>query len=187
MKILIIEGIATSGKSTIISSLQNELSNLNVVVATEEETHVPIMKKRDELHIQYFLELLDRLIGNRPDLLICDRLYLTQAIRAKVSLSEYREIEDKLLGFDTTTVFLKVQEAAIAERVHQASQHRDSKWREYIKTRGSSLEEIAHYYKEQQSNQLDLLVTSKLPYKIYDTTSHNYTDIAQDIATTLVR
>ncbi len=183
MKILIIEGIATSGKSTIIGMLQNKLSSQNVVTATEEETHVPIMEERNELHIQFFTDLLDRLIEKQPDLLICDRLYLTQAVRAKASLNKYGEIENKLLGFEAMTIFLKVQETAITERVRKASEHRDSRWREYIKTRGSTLEEIAQYYIEQQRNQMSLLATSKLPYKIYDTTSHNYADITHDIAT----
>lgn len=181
MKILIIEGIATSGKSTIIGMLQKQLSNQNVVVATEEETHVPIMEKRDELHIEFFVDLLNKLIENQPDVLICDRLYLTQAFRAKCSVSDYSEIEELLSKYSPLTIFLKVGEDTIEDRISKAAEHRGS---DYFKFRGTS-KERAQYYMEQQRNQINLLTKSKLPYKIYDTTAHNYEAVVQDIISIL--
>ena len=110
MKILILEGIATSGKSTITKIIKKQLSGLLVSAASEKETHIPIMKQTKELHIAFFKDLIKRLINEKPELIIFDRLYLTQAFRAGVSISEYSELENILSKYDTITVFLKVDE-----------------------------------------------------------------------------
>src|SRR3990167_11115375 len=110
MKTIILEGIATSGKSSLIQHLKTALSDkLNIYVADEEETHVPIMKKPDELHLIFYEKLVDTLTNNRSDLLIIDRLYLTQAFRANTDLTAYLTIEDKLKAFDPIIIFLKVE------------------------------------------------------------------------------
>ena len=43
MKLLIIEGIATSGKSTVIDKLRGILGDIQIAVYSESETHVPII------------------------------------------------------------------------------------------------------------------------------------------------
>ena len=96
MKILIFEGIATGGKSTIITKLKNALTGKQVIVVGEPETHVPIMGKTSEKHIDFFRKLITKKISENPDILIFDRLYLTQAYRAKCELSEYSELENEL-------------------------------------------------------------------------------------------
>ncbi|MEO8104734.1 MAG: hypothetical protein ABI602_00150 [Candidatus Saccharibacteria bacterium] len=181
MKILILEGIATSGKSTVISGIRKRLAGLSVEIARESETHIPIMKQTDELHIQFFEELITLLATDKPDLLIFDRLYLTQAFRAKVSLEQYSQIENILNKQDALTAFLKIDDAAIADRVSKAAEHRDASWREYIKTKGDTTEQVADYYITQQQNQLKLLETSMLPHIICDTTTHNYDEVIQRI------
>lgn len=108
MQILILEGIATSGKSTITRIIQEQLTGRSVRVATEEETHIPIMKQARELHIAFFEDLITRLANEKPELIIFDRLYLTQAFRAGVSLREYADIEALLTNYHTITVFLTV-------------------------------------------------------------------------------
>jgi len=83
------------------------------------------MKQTTELHIAVFKDLIKRLINEKPELIIFDRLYLTQAFRAGVSISEYSELENILSKYDTITVFLKVDENHIADRVTEAAEHRD--------------------------------------------------------------
>ncbi|MET1033418.1 MAG: hypothetical protein ABWX94_02875 [Candidatus Saccharimonadales bacterium] len=181
MKILILEGIATSGKSTITKTIEEQLEGLSIIVATEEETHIPIMKQTNKLHTVFFEDLFKRLIDKNPDLVIFDRLYLTQAFRAGVSISDYSDLEDLLSKCETLTVFLKVNNSAIAERVTKAAEHRDPAWGEYIKTKGKTISEIADYYISQQRNQIDLLKTSNLPYMICNTTNHDYKETVQQI------
>lgn len=186
MKVLIFEGIATSGKSTIIQHLKSKLANdLKIVVADEEETHVPIMKKTDELHLFFYENLIDKLIKAHPDLLILDRLYLTQAFRAKVDLAAYTVVEEKLMPYSPLTVFLKVEPDNIKERVQKAIEHRDAEWGQYVASKGETPEQQALYYIDQQESQLELLKQSTLPYKIFDTTSHNYDKITDEIIGTL--
>ena len=180
MNILIFEGIATSGKSTIIENLKQSAKGV-VRVASEPETHIPIMHQASDSHEQFFINLITKLTEEKPDLLIFDRLYLTQAFRAHVSLRQYIQVE-KLLGqYSARTIFLKVDEAAIEKRILKAAGHREPRWKRYIRTKGDSPVEIAHYYIEQQAGQLKLLEESSLTYSIFDTTNHNYEQATKDI------
>jgi len=182
MKTLIFEGIATSGKSTITSYIVKSLKDeMRVELATEDQTHEPIMAQRSELHTLFFEDLINRLTLAHPDLLIFDRLYITQAYRAKSDLAEYSAIEDALLPYSPHTIILKVNEDAIGERIKAASEHRDAEWLEYLKTKGTTFEEIAQDYINQQRGLLKLVEQSKLPYTVFDTTSHDYGTIAEEI------
>lgn len=181
MKILILEGIATSGKSTIANCIKEQLVGMTVRVASEAETHIPIMKQTDKLHATFFENLINQCTAEKPELIIFDRLYVTQAFRAGVSLKEYSELESTLSKYGTLTVFLKVDERIVAERIAKAAEHRDPTWGEYIQTKGTTNGEIADYYIEQQRNQMRLLSTSSLPYIVCDTTDNEYVEITQQI------
>ncbi len=183
MKILILEGIATSGKSTVISNLQKALPDLKVVVASEADTHEPIMEERSDKHIGFFKELIHRLSSTKPDLLIFDRLYLTQAFRAKCDISDYSEIEELLGQYSPLTIFLKVDEEAIEDRISKAAIHRGS---DYFKFRGTS-KERAKYYIDQQKHQLKLLERSTFPYKVINTTNHNYDRAVQEVLKSIIK
>lgn len=181
MNILILEGIATSGKSTITRTITSRLSDSSSRVVSEEETHIPIMKQTNDLHVAFFKNLISQIITEEPNLAIFDRLYLTQAFRAGASLKDYSDVESLLSTHNVLTAFLMVDEQAIAERVVKATKHRDPSWGEYIKTKGATDSEIAGYYASQQQNQLKLLSASTLPYMVCDTTGHNYAEVAQQI------
>lgn len=181
MKILIIEGIATSGKSSLIEKISNLLGNDNVNVYRESDTHIPIMDKTDDLHIEFFKSLLEDAAKSNAELTIFDRFHLTQAFRAKANVDKYLEIEDLLSGQATLVAYLQVDEDAIANRVKLAAEHREVSWGEYVKTKGKSFDEIAQYYADQQSNQLQLLKRSKLENRIFNTTNHEYQKIANRI------
>jgi thymidylate kinase len=181
MKLLIIEGIATSGKSTIIELLCKKLSDKQVKVYGEPDTHVPIMELPAELHLAFFKSLLNEALNRQVELIIFDRFYLTQAFRAKVDLTAYKAIEEKLMPFDSLTVFLKVEPAKIKERVQKAIGHREAEWGQYVATKGDTTEQQASYYINQQESQLELLKQSILPNRIFETTLHNYDQISGEI------
>lgn len=185
MKLLILEGVATSGKSTLTDKLRHKLGKENVVVYSEEDTHIPIMDKPQELHIDFFRSLITKLAATEADLVIFDRLYLTQAFRANATIDDYADIENSLQQYPVLTAFLKVDEDAIAERVQLATLHREESWGEYVKTKGATFTEIADYYIKQQLRQLELLDKSKLEYIILNTTHHDYDQAAQEIAAKL--
>ncbi len=183
MRTLIFEGIATSGKSTVTSKLVKSLQHkMSIELATEKHTHEPIMAERDTLHTLFFKNLIHRLTLNNPDLLIFDRLYITQAYRAKRSLKEYSSVENALAPYSPHTIILKIDEAAIADRIEATSKHRGQEWFEtYWKSKGDSFEEIAKHYIEQQRSLLQLVKQSKLPHTVFNTTNHNYDAITEDI------
>lgn len=182
MKTLIFEGIATSGKSTITSQLIKSLKDeMTVELATEEQTHIPIMDKRNELNTLFFEDLINRLTLKHPDLLVFDRLYITQAYRAKSDLLEYESTEKALMPYSPHTIILKVDESAIANRIKVASEHREKEWLEYIETKGSNFNEIAKDYIEQQRGLLKLIEQSTIPYSIFDTTHHEYGSVTDEV------
>jgi thymidylate kinase len=179
---LIFEGIATSGKSTVIKQLQSSLEGkLKIRVAGEDETHEPIMKDRKENHTDFYLDLLGKLTLQHPDLLIIDRFYLTQAFRAKTDLRPYEKVEEALKPFNPITIFLSVEPGTIADRIDKTVQHRGPEWGSHFASIGNSRDEQAVYYIAQQNSQLELLKQSALLYKIFDTTNHKYDGIAKEI------
>ena len=195
-KMLIVEGIATSGKSSLIKELINLLGQDKVRVYSEAETHVPIMEDRGELHVAFFKALIADAQNSDAELVVFDRLHFTQAFRAKAGTAQYVEVEDLLLGQDTLVVYLQVDETAIKERIEfsaehprvaLSSEHSRENWGEYIKKRGQSFDEIAAYYAGQQRDQLELLKQSKLKCRIFDTTHHDYSAIASQIVNEWLR
>lgn len=181
LKILLVEGIATSGKSSLIEKLSGLLKEQRVTVFGESDTHMPIMDKPDQLHIEFFKSLIIEATKTDADLIIFDRLHYTQAFRAKTNIAAYAEIENLLAANNTLVSYLMVDEAVVAERVTLAVEHRDDKWGEYVQTRGKSFKEIAEYYILQQQNQLELLSKSKLTSKVFNTTHHEYEAIADTL------
>jgi thymidylate kinase len=185
MKTLIFEGIATSGKSTIIDKLVAELSQAKTVkIVPETETLLAIVDNTDkDVSISHLKTLIGKVYEEKYDVVVFDRLYLTQIFRTHSEVMDYHVIEDMLNQFSPTTIFLKVDEAAIAIRVEKASQHRVSEWKEYIETKGNTIQEIADYYIKQQRNQERLLQDSTLPHIAYNTTNHDYEKIVKSILT----
>lgn len=183
MRTLIFEGIATSGKSTIINQLSHELAaHQTIKVVPETETLMKIVDNTDKsVSIAYLSELIERIYREDHDLVLFDRLYLTHVFRTHSSMADYKIIEDMLRPHKPKTIFFEVDENAIADRVAKASEHRDPKWKDYIYTKGTTMEEIADYYIQQQRNQLQILRKSTLPYKIFNTTGHNYDAAAKAI------
>lgn len=182
MKTLIFEGIVTSGKSTISKSLVESLSSdIKIDLATEERTHEPIMSQRDDLHIDFFKNLINQIISKRPDLLIFDRLYITQAYRANSGLTAYSEVEKMLLPYTPSTIILKVDESKIADRIQATALQRGKEWQDFWKTKGKNFEEIAQGYIKQQRGLLALVKQSKIPHLIFDTTDNNFQEVAEKI------
>lgn len=180
---IILEGIATSGKSTVVKMLTSAVSEGQTVrVVPETETVMPILDNTDkDVAMSHIKSVLEATYKTPHDLVIFDRLYLTHIFRVHGSIKDFLEIEQVLAPHDPVTIFLEVDEGSIAERVELASQHRDPEWKQYIATKGETFSDIAGYYIRQQRNQKELLKGSKIPYKTYNTSSHNYAVIVQDI------
>lgn len=181
-KIYIFEGIATSGKSSVIELMKSETGSTKLlIVLGEEQTHIPIMQLKSELHLDFFKNVLISALSKKPDILLIDRLYLTQAYRSGATLKNYESIETFLQLYDAKTVFLKIDEGKILSRILKAVEHRDSKWGDYIKTRGQSSAKVAAYYLNQQRSLIDLLVGSIIPFEIINATDNDYEEIVSKL------
>jgi thymidylate kinase len=186
MNTLIFEGIATSGKSTLIRQLNKNLKNtIDICILDESTTHHPIMQQPRELHVNFFEKLVHENLTLQPDLLLIDRLYITQAYRARASTRAYISIEKLLKPYNPQTILLTIDEEAVENRIKKAAKHRDPEWRDYLKTKGNTFQEIAQRYTEQQRGIITLAKQSSLPYTIFDATNHNYESICLRIANIL--
>jgi thymidylate kinase len=183
MKTIILEGIATSGKSTIIGKIEEaSKSEASLKIVPEEQTLMVIVDNKDlAVSISYLNSLLAEVYDREYDLVIFDRLHLTHAFRTNGSIEDYRSIEEQLMENSPEIIFLEVQEHTIAERVKKASEHRDPLWKDYLATKGKDFDEIADYYMNQQRQQMELLKRSKIPYKVFDTTNHDYASVLEHI------
>ena len=182
MKIIILEGIATSSKTSVKAKLARAFveKEINFSIVEEDETLMPILHNTNR---QTSLDLLKNVIGSalkkEKDLVIFDRLFFTHIFRTNSTLEDFQEIED-MLGGQSLLAFLKIDEAAIPERVKNARGHRGKEWDEYVSKKGSD-EEIYQYYINQQRLLLDLLKHTSLKYKIYDTTDIEFKNVANEI------
>lgn len=183
MRTIILEGIATSGKSTIIKLLESAFpESQKVKIVPESETVMAIVDNTSrEVALAYLRSVIEDAYKTPSDIVIFDRLYLTHIFRVNGTMKDFASIEDLLTPHGPITVYLEVDEAAISERVKLASEHRDSSWKDYILTKGQSFSEIADYYINQQRNQKRLLSDSKIPFKICNTTSHDYESVVREI------
>lgn len=182
MKIIILEGIATSGKTSVKNKLADAFveKGINFSIIEEDKTLMPILHNTDK---QVSIDLLKTVIGNalkeKKDFIIFDRLFFTHIFRTKSSIEDFREIEN-LIKNQSFLVFLKIDEENIPERIMYARQHRDKSWNEYVSKKGSD-EEIYQYYINQQRLLLNLLKHTFLKYKTYDTTNMNFINVAKMI------
>lgn len=182
MKIIILEGIATSGKTTIKNKLAKifQEKGFDFSIVEEDETLMPIIDNFDR---QISINLMKKVIGDAlnsgKQIIVFDRLFFTHIFRTNSAISDFKEIED-MLKVNSLLVFLKIAEEKIPERIANARKHRDQAWNEYVSKKGSE-EEINGYYINQQKMLLDVLKKTSLKFRIYDTSEMNFDKISQDI------
>lgn len=186
MKIIILEGIATSGKTSVKNKLAEAFveKGINFSIIEEDETLMPILNNTNR---QTSINLLKNVIGEalkeEKDFIIFDRLFFTHIFRTNSLIEDFREIE-KMIQDRSVLVFLKIDESKIPERITYAREHREKSWNEYVSKKGNN-EEIYQYYINQQRLLLGLLKETMLKHKVYDTTNMDFADISKDILLTL--
>jgi thymidylate kinase len=185
MIVRIFEGIATSGKTSLTIALKDALPEYNVVIYGEDQTHIPIKDARKELHMQFFFDLLDNALESNADLVLFDRLYITQAFRANVPIAMYRRLEERLQRVDAETIVLEISEDSLYGRLKNAMEHRDPAWKDYVISRTNSLQQTVKGYAEQQRKVHEYAELSALPVEFFNTTEHDYVRIASSIRANL--
>jgi thymidylate kinase len=182
MKILILEGIATSGKTTIKNKLEKyfDSKDLDYLVVEEDKTLMPILHNTDKkIGINHLRKVIKKTLEQKKDILIFDRLYFTHIFRTKSSIDDFKSIEN-LVKKSSLLVFLKIDKKRIGEKIFDEMKKRPKKWANYVRKKGNK-KDIINYYVHQQELLLKLLKKSSLKYTIYNTTEQNPENITQDI------
>jgi RimJ/RimL family protein N-acetyltransferase/thymidylate kinase len=181
-RFIILEGIATSGKTSVKNKLAEALTKRGTKfsVIEEEETLMPVLNNTErEVGLALLRRVVARALAADDEVIIFDRLYFTHIFRTGSEHRDFAEIE-RLLGDRAFLAFLKVEEAQLPARIAAACQQRGGSWEEHVRRKGSD-EEVNDYYINQQRRLLKLLAHTALPHKIYDATEKDFTAIAADI------
>lgn len=186
MKILIIEGIATSGKTTVINNLKKLLSEkkISCSIIDEGQTLMPILKNRDKDANLIFIEtLLKKVLKSKKDVLIFDRLYLTHIYRSTSDPKDFIPVTKLLMPYKPIFILLTVKGEKIMERIYETAKVREYSWLEFIQQKGKNEEEVAGYYIEQQEKFIELLNNIEFESVRFDTTDNNFAQISKEIYT----
>jgi len=184
MKIILLEGIASSGKTTIERLLAEELPNSKVV--TENVTLMDLIDNRDsEFAVNYLTKLLKQWYKETIDYLIVDRFHLTHAFRTHVALDDYSTIESELLSLgEPLLVLLTINENSIKERIEESIEYRKDNWKKGVQ---GTIDEKTDYYTNQQNILLKLQRRTELPTLVIDTTEKKWDEYLQQIKSFLFK
>ena len=183
MKIIILEGIATSGKTTIKNDIIKYFNKHNYTysIVEEDETLMSILDNVDEnIAKNHLKKIINVYFTKEKDYLIFDRLYFTHIHRTNSNITHFKEIEDLIINKKGKVIFLKINEIEIEKRIFNAMKHRSEKWNKYVLSKGNK-EEIIQYYINQQKNLLNYLEKSNVNSMIIDTTKMNFGEITSEI------
>jgi len=181
MKVLILEGIATSGKTTIKNKLVDffKKRGLNYLVIEEDKTLMPILHNTNKkIAITHLKKAIKKASARKKDILIFDRLYFTHIFRTKSSINDFKSIED-LVKKSGLLIFLEIDKKEIGKRIFDTMKQRP-KWADYVNKKGNK-EEIINYYTTQQKLLLKLLRKSSIKHITYNSTKQNFNNIAKDV------
>jgi ADP-ribose pyrophosphatase YjhB (NUDIX family) len=181
MQILLVEGIPTSGKTTISQKIAKLLENHKIQIIDENITWMPLI---DNTKPQIALDFLQTKIAEfenlDTDFLIIDRLHLTHIFKTKPDLEFFVSIENWLVERVAKLVLLNIREDQISKRIEQSFGHRDTSWQEYVSKKGTA-GEITTYYQNQQEILLQTANVSKLNHFKIDRTNSDFDRIATEI------
>jgi thymidylate kinase len=182
--IIILEGIATSGKTSVKNELEKILvqRGLSFTFIGEEETLMPLLHNTDaKIANDHIVNLSNKYLVLDTDVLIFDRLYLTHMWRTGSHEEDFSESASLLLQHSAQICFLEIPSNKLEERITFAQSHRDEKWNAYVSTKGKTQQEILAYYAGQQKELLELLKRVSIPHTIFDTGDMDFGNIAGKI------
>jgi thymidylate kinase len=169
--IIIFEGIASSGKTTLEGLLFKRLPSSAIL--SEGSTLMPIIDNKDRKVALEFLNKQMQVITENPaEDLIIDRFHFTHAFRTQSTLENFIDIENELRKIGhVTIVLLTISEERIKERIEEASSLRKGAWK---KGAQGSIDEKVTYYAKQQEILKTFASSSNLPICVIDTTKKDW-------------
>lgn len=192
--LLIVEGTAGVGKSTLIQKLVRQYSKNDAFARrsflhlAQTHTYSPLishedagtLKVRENLaHLQNILHQLQWCVETAKKALkngnsyakfygIIETFHITQCFRPGIiGLSDVSNIDIALSNIGCKTLFLRASDTTIWERGIESRRNTDY-IQNYARKFGSNLKDIHHYFCQEQSRMLELVKKSIIPYKIFN-------------------
>lgn len=172
-RVIILEGIATSGKTTLQKLLENKLSaDFAVKTFSEGITLMPLVEnKLPGIAVSYLQKLLLKFKKSKTDFIITDRFHFTHVFRTGNKNKYFRNVEQYFLkNFNVLTVLLFVNESVIKKNIIGSLRIRKT----WAKGKKGTLSEKVAYYKDQQRKFKEITKQSKLPVLKINTTQKNW-------------
>lgn len=171
--IVIFEGIATSGKTTLQKLLLEKLTLENKIkIISENMTLMPLIEnKSQKVALNHLRKILLKLGSNKNNIFITDRFHFTHIFRTKSNIKYFKKFEKDLQnGFKVLIVLLYINEGSIKKNIENSLDIRKT----WAKGKKGTIAEKVIYYKDQQRKLLRIAKESTLPVLKIDTTKKNW-------------
>lgn len=178
-QLIIFEGIASSGKTTLENSVASRYEG-SCATISEAQTLMPLIENKDaEVAQDHLKHVCEQLMQMDEELILIDRLHLTHAFRTHSELSIFASTENFLLQhFSILLVLLVIDEGSIKFRIEDAQNRRGPLWKH---GKEGSLDEKVQYYIKQQRQLITYAQESTLPHIQIDTTGQWWDEYADVI------
>ncbi|PIN93969.1 hypothetical protein COU54_00885 [Candidatus Pacearchaeota archaeon CG10_big_fil_rev_8_21_14_0_10_31_24] len=184
-RVIILEGVTTTGKSTIFNNLKRyaEEHKLSWFFIPEIDTIIPIIDNIDQTeNNEHFKKLLKQTFSKKYDLYIFDRLHFSSIFKTGAQMKDLQDLEKTLSQFDTQIFMLYVPEDLLRERIRESMKYRDVDWTKYLLNKvGGNKEKVADFYIERQNFIKKLIKESILKINIIDTSDQNFVKATRQI------
>lgn len=186
---IIVEGVTTSGKSTIVDNLRRYAKehDLSGTFLPEEKTVIPCIDSTNLKHNQDFLrKLLQTVFAENKNLYVFDRLHFTHTIKTNSTIKDFVDIESSLKQRDATLFFIDVPEEALKKRLLDSLEYRNVQWVKYVMERSDEdQEKFIDFYVQRQRLLRKLFDESTLTKYIIDSDDQNYIRMTRTIIDTV--
>lgn len=186
---IIVEGVTTSGKSTIVDNLRRYATEhgLSGTFLPEEKTVIPCIDSTNLKHNQEFLrKLLQTVFTEDKNLYVFDRLHFTHTIKTNSTIKDFADTEDVLNQRDAALFFIDIPEEALKKRLLDSLKYRNVQWVQYVMERsGGDQEKFIDFYIQRQRLLRRLFDESTLTKHIVDSGDQNYIRMTRAIIDTV--
>jgi deoxyadenosine/deoxycytidine kinase len=174
-RILIIEGIAGAGKSTLKESLKVRFKDKNVYEFSEEElllgwkqAHIPRLSKLRLDFFNRFLDYVEKKLSEENAVFILERFHISLKIiewdHDKDFEGGYDRILSRIKELPVHILIPKLNESQIKERA--SHRERNKEWSDYLneKLRSRGFSDLVSLYVAEQKEIFDIAEKQGIPY-----------------------
>lgn len=188
--LIILEGMSTSGKTTVMKLLSDTLNasgyhsrGFDELLTMDREIFSHLDTKKSLEEIRKFME---KECTSRDAIVICDRFHLSHLAITNGSVEDLKEIEAAMKLHRPLLVFLEIPADRIQERLLSAKTHRGQQWSDELKIRGQTDTESLEWFAGTQNKLFNLYQQSSLSKVQFDTSKIKFQEIASELANMIV-